>query len=338
MNKTYKSALGKIKLNETEKEKAKALFHESNIEKKRTLKPKKSLKPIMAIAACLIVVLTTNAVISTVQNNHASHTKAENSFTITAYAKELTQTKKVYSDKYEAASSAICGTEDGDISFAFEFPVTCKGENIDTITYQINEGAFTISNPEGKSIVVAGEKLKKALDVPEQSISSDGNVTFTSEIRADADNISSVAGETKIEGLDASDTTTESEKAETTETLPIKSAQYKSFTVSYDNQTNDKTYINVVDTSDIWTKEKKMQYKALEYDICNSSIEEKKEVCDFLTKNLGITCTVTYKDGSTETKDIVISNDIVELSDVVEGELCKGKEHTKMVAKCFSIK
>lgn len=325
MNKYYKSAIDKIKLDEREKEKAKALFHETKKEKKNTINVKRLFRPAMIIAAILVLALATNVITSTLQNNNTSHTNTKNSFTVTAYAKELTKTGKVYSDNYSSTSSILCETENGGISFAFEFPIQCKGENIDTITYNIENGAFKISNQKGNSIVVSGEKLKEELNVP----GSTKNETFTCE------NAISSAGSTTITEDDISGSSSESKE---TKTPAFEFEQYKSFTVNYDDQMNDTTCINVVDTSDIWSNEKLKQYKALKYNICDASLEEEKEVCDFLTKDLGITCTVTYKDGSTETKDIVVSNDIVNISDVVEDELCTGKEHTKLVVKCFSIK
>lgn len=325
MNKNYKNAMDKIKLEESEKEKAKALFHEMDNVKEKPIRARRLLKPTVAIAAILVLVFAVNAILPTVQSNNPSCTLTENSVTLTAYAKELTKTEKVYSDDYASTSSILCGTDDGGISFAFEFPVECKGENIDTITYKINNGAFQISNQKGNSVVVAGEEITEELNVP----SSSKRGTTASE------NVTDVAGETAISGVDSPDTSIENKEKED---LVFEFEEYKSFTVNYENQTNDTTCINVVDSSDIWSNEKVKQYKALNYDISGSSVEEEKEVCDFLTKDLGITCTVTYKDGSTETKNIVVTNDIVTLSDVIEDERSAGKEHTKLVVKCFSVK
>ena len=308
MENHYKSALDKIKLSEVQKNRAKRLFYGEKEERRNVMRAKSLFKGVAATAAGLAIVIAANAVIPIAQNNHGGASDhsvvsdvnrilasvADNYFTVTAYAKELTETGKVYPNDAVSLSYALCGDEKDGISFAFEFPVECKGENIDTITYAIREGAFQVSSEKGKSVVIDGEKVEKELNVP--------------GIEAGA------VEEGKGEWL-----------------------QYKSFTVDYDTQTNEKTRINVVDTSDVWSREKFAEYKKMEYDIVGSSIEQKKEVCDFLTKNLGITCTVKYKDGSTETKDIVVSNEVTKLSDVL-GKKERGAKNEKIVAKYFSIR
>lgn len=78
--------------------------------------------------------------------------------------------------------------------------------------------------------------------------------------------------------------------------------QYQSFTLKYDNQKSEETCIEVLGNSDVWSREKKSRYERGGYDVLMKSLEEEKELCDFFTGDLGITCTATYKDGCTETK------------------------------------
>lgn len=298
MNNHYKSALDKIKLKESEKDRAKALFYEANKEKETSMKVKKLFKPAVAVAACLALIIATYAIVPMFQEMPEApgdKTTTSNFFSITAYAKELTKTGKVFSDKYSSLFSAICGDEKGGIAFSLDFPFKCKGQNIDTITYSIKNGVFVITNPKNKSVVIDGEKITQELNVPDSSAES-----------------------------------------ERKEKLTYENQQYKSFTVAYDNQINDKTCINISDTSDIWNAEKKNQYRDFNYDIGNFSLQKTKKVLDFLTKDMGITCTVTYKDGSTETKNIVVSNEIVRPSHLLDEEIPEEK-NKKTISTCYSI-
>lgn len=301
MENNYKNALDKIKLSETEKDKAKALFYERKEEKRMKKKMVKRVFISTAIAASLAIVLTVSTVIPMLKrsfDNTFGSTVSNNSFSLTVHAKEMTKTGKVFLDEYRTASNIAWDTEDGGIVFGFVFPVECKGKNIDTITYKIENGVFVITNPKGKSVVIDGERVINRLDVPEHS---------KEDLRKD---ISTYEYE-----------------------------QYKSFTVKYNNQLNNKTCIDVADTSDIWSKEKLSEYKKFGCDIYSirGSVKKEKQVWDFLTKDLGISCTVTYKNGSTETKNIVISNEIARLSEIAGDDKIPKKKDHEVVAKCFSI-
>ncbi len=306
MREEYKSVFDKMKLSEEGKDRAKALFYEVDERKEKTMGWRKVIRPAAVAAASLALIVAANAVVPALHKNitKAPENVAEKTdsvldkyFTVTAYAKELTKTGKVFSEDYSGIISGICGNADGSsVSYNFEFPVEVKGKNIDTVTYTINDGAFCINHPKGKNIVVAGKKLDKMLNVP---------------------------GESK--------------EAEEKEVLTYLDEQYHSFTVKYDNQINEETCIDIVGTSDIWGKEKREQYKALNYDIANSTVEEDKKAHDFLMKDIKITCMVTYRDGSTESKEIALSNKIMKYSEVT-GEKVPEKKDTPCVVHCFSLK
>lgn len=314
MKDQYKRALDKIKLSDSQKEQLKDLYYADSKERKYHMK-KRILRPVAVLAACLALVVAAGTVVPMLQSrwegtsdntagNSTDQTKTDNYFAITAYAKELTKTGKVFPDKYASIGSAMDGDEQTKkISFAFEFPVECKGKNIDTITYAINEGAFQINNKKGQNVVIDGKKLKKKMNAPGIEKGSD-----------DED-----------------------------DEYDYETNQYKSFTVEYDKQTSKSTCIQIIDSSDIWNKEKLNQYekKDIYHMVFESSLRDtktRKEALDFLLKDMGITCMVTYKDGSTETKNIVVSNEVVKLS-----EICKTDEelpvdkNQKMVVRYFSI-
>ena len=186
----------------------------------------------------------------------------------------------MYPDNYLSQGFGMCGDDqdNGKISAAFQFPIECKGENIDTITYAVKEGAFQVTNPKGQSIVVDGEKLKKELNVPG---TSPGGVKDSE----------------------------------------LETIQYKSFTVNYEKQNDELTCIDIVNTSDIWSSKKRNEYKKIGYDV---------------SKDLGMTCTVTYKDGSTETKEILITNEITTISETFDKNIAK-EDDREVVVRYFSI-
>ncbi len=302
MRDLYKRTFDDITLEESEKDKAKALFLQADVrirEEAMKMKTKKMIRGTVAFAAALAVILSANMLFSSWKQG------TENSFTMLAYAKELTKGGEVYSMEYESKNSGICGsgTYGDDVSFGFGFPVKCVGKNIDTITYTIQNGIFVITNPAGESIVVRGEEPEQYLEVME---------TFHYPIRE----------EEPVEDADGL----------RNEKLPAYDAkQYHSFTVDYKRQEDAMTAISVADTSDTWESEKLNQYKAFRYEIAGAhSLEEELEIRSFFTKDMGITCTVTYKDGTTETKNIEVTNKLV---NVPENE-----EQSKEVVTCFGIK
>ncbi len=302
MDNNYKNALDKIRLANSEKEKARNLFYETETQNLKgrsgNMKSNKFIKAALAAAASLIVILTGNIVISGLhekQNYITENNTSGNSFSVTAYAKEITKTGKVFPNTRASLAHAMGWDSNGKINFSFLFPLECKGKNIDTVTYKIKEGVFQISNPVGKSIVIHGEKPDKELELPSSIIAND-------------------LGDDKEAGYEFN--------------------QYKSFTLDYNNQTNDKTCISVSDVSDLWSSEKKNEAgKFINSQVGNY---EKKLLSDLFTKNLGITCTVTYNDGSTDTKNISVSSEIVKPSDVLDEEIPES-ENNETVAIFFSI-
>lgn len=302
MDNNYKNALGKIRLSNSEKEKARNLFYETETHKLKgrsgNMKANKFIKAAFTAAASLIVILTGSIVISGLhekQNHITKNNTSGNSFSVTAYAQEITKTGKVFPDTRASLAHAMGWDSNGRINFSFLFPLECKGGNIDTVTYKIKEGVFEISNPVGKSIVIHGEKPDTELELSSSIIVND-------------------LGDDEESGYEFN--------------------QYKSFTLDYNNQTNAKTCISVSDVSDLWPSEKKNEVQKF----INSQMGnyEKKMLSDLFTKNLGITCTVTYNDGSTDTKNISVSSEIVKPSDVLDEEIPES-ENYETVAIFFSI-
>ncbi|MDE7310332.1 MAG: hypothetical protein K2N87_01730 [Eubacterium sp.] len=301
----YKRALDKIKLDESEKNRAKALFCQASEKKERSHRSMgRLIKPAAAFAAVLALILLANSVHAYFGGSPGRLSGAGDSsdhFTITAYAKKLTKTGQVYAQQSESGEGGVSGSkEEGTISFAFWFPLECSGKDIDTITYTIQNGAFQITTPAGKSLVVSGEELQDPIEagVSYRTIEQEGEEFHVSH---------------------------------------YDTRQYRSFTVNYDEQGNDETCIEIVDASERWEPEKIRQYQAFDYDIGSpKSIELQKEVYDFLTKDLGISCTATFRDGTTQTKNIAVSNKIVTMSELLDAELSP-EDDFSMVVRCFSL-
>lgn len=155
----------------------------------------------------------------------------------------------------------LCGSEDGSISYCISTHFLCEGEDIESITYSINEGAFQIVEPKDSTIVTLSEKY-------------DGEI-----------NTGAIGGE---------------DNEETGEILSVTNL-YKSFTVSYDNQINDQTWINICGNTDERWDEVFGQDKTLEEEV--NGIEK-------IMKDVIITCNVQYTDGSTSEAQVLIGGGI----------------------------
>lgn len=295
----YKSALDKIRLEDPEKDKVKALFFQKPEGGRDRFKNVRKIRKPVAAAAIVAVILTVCLQIPDLNNylfSSSESVQGDNHFIVTAYAKELTKMGQVYAGSSESGVGGFSSSGTGQIDFEFQFPLECKGDNIDTITYTIQNGVFRVTNPVGDCIVTAGVGVEQQVPVGCGFVSSE-TVKF-----------------------DLSD---------------FEIRQYRSFTVDYDRQKDDRTYIGVADASQMWDQEKLDQYKSIGYDIKNPDIKKEKELCDFLTKDMGITCTATYQDGTTETKNIVVSNKIVMMSEL--RNMMPEEKDWAVVVRCFGI-
>jgi len=157
----------------------------------------------------------------------------------------------------------LCGGEDGTVSYCVGTHFFCEGEDIESITYSINEGAFQIVEPKDFTIVKDGEKYEGALNTGQ---------------------IGGIDDETTGDGLSVTN-------------------NYKSFTVSYDNQMNDQTWINICgetneNRDDLFGEDK--------------NLEDRVAGIEKLVDNVVITCTVQYADGSVSESQITIGGGTVQ--------------------------
>lgn len=95
------------------------------------------IKPAVAVAACMALVVG----ISQLGNNQAT-TNSQYGFSIRVNAQTLTKGDSSIDDT-NGFSGAMCGSEENSqVCYSIEFPVTCKGKNIDKITYDIKDAVF----------------------------------------------------------------------------------------------------------------------------------------------------------------------------------------------------
>lgn len=171
-----------------------------------------------------------------------------------------------------AVAYMLSSIEDGGVSYCINTGFLCEGENIEHITYSINKGTFQIVEPKDSTIVKDGEKYE------------DNLIT------------GSVGGE---------------EVAENGESLSVLN-NYKSFTVSYDNQINDQTSINICgNTNESWDElfgEK-------------PTLEGKVAGLEKMLKDVVITCTVQYEDGSVAESQITMGGGTIKSGENGVGEI-----------------
>lgn len=168
------------------------------------------------------------------------------------------------------SSSWVFGADpDGTVSYCINIPqLTCVGEQIKSITYSINNGAFQIVQPENEdSIIIDGQLYDGELD----------------------------AGNTGSIGGDYSDTDGQPSR-------PFETVYYKSFTLDYNKQSDNYTWINICnelyDRSDL---------KQLLWD-SNGREKEFNEGTQKMLDGTIITCTVNYTDNTSQSADIRVDS------------------------------
>lgn len=177
--------------------------------------------------------------------------------------------------KGDKAGSWVLGADDIDgsiVDYCINIPqIICEGDQIESITYSINNGAFQIVQPEdGESIISDGQLY-------------DGQL-----------NTGSIGGDYK-----------DAENAEGLPSRPFETLFYKSFTLNYDRQSDEYTWINICnERSDskeivqlIWNEEGSKEK-------FNSGIQK-------MLDHTVITCTVNYKDNTSQSADIKVDSQIM---------------------------
>lgn len=167
---------------------------------------------------------------------------------------EMTKGKPVAITTEDADSWVLGGNEDGTWSYCFNLPFQCEGENIDSVSYSINRGAFQVVELEGTSIIASGKETAEPVN-------------------------SGLIGGSDYEAI------------------PTTINYYTEYTLDYDRQESDATWINMV-RDDIKFSDPDLPQSE------NKSDEDVKKVFDELFGDVMITCTVHFTDGTSETIEI----------------------------------
>lgn len=198
-----------------------------------------------------------------------------------------------------AQNYVLSGDEEtGCVDYCINMPLSCEGESIEKITYSINNGAFQIVQEEGESIIVDGE-------------------VYVEDDRINGMNCGVIGGR----------------YSEETD-LPVKPVEmkfYKSFTLDYQKQSDDGTWINIVNNVPnseevidlIWGQD------SLQAD--NSGLQK-------MLDNTVITCTVQYSDNTSQSVDIKVSSRIMTYSEAGEPEASvKGDPNEETIYITFEL-
>lgn len=244
----YEELMDNIKMSDTSKKKIKNMYREVEKKEERYRKIAKGMKPAAAIAVCMVIVLVMGSL-----GNYGG-TSVQNKFALTVEAAELIENNYVAAviDGQEQGW-AFSDTEDGQLSYYIETPFGCTGDNIRSITYQINKGAFQVIAPEGQSVITSGVATE-ALNTPTSTKTDDDRMNFYSEYTVDYDNQSSDAMTYALCGI-----------------TPV---------------SNVDAFFNLYD----------------EY-----SLQEQNQVWQDAFDDIVVTCTVTFEDGTTDSKEIALS-------------------------------
>ena len=167
---------------------------------------------------------------------------------------EMTKGKPVAITTEDADSWVLGGNEDGTWSYCFNLPFQCEGENIDSVSYSINRGAFQVVELEGTSIIASGKEAAEPVN-------------------------SGLIGGSDYEAI------------------PTTINYYTEYTLDYDRQESDATWINMV-RDDIMFSDLDLLWRE------NKSDEDVEKVFDELFGDVMITCTLHFTDGTSETIEI----------------------------------
>lgn len=183
------------------------------------------------------------------------------------------------------------------VDYCINIPqIACEGDGIESVTYSINNGAFQIVQPEGGKSIIAGGRLYGG----ELNTGSIGGEYKDAEDAKNADGQFYVGG--------ANTEYMEEDYGEEREGLPSEPFEkllYKSFTLNYDRQSDEHTWINICN-------ERPGSEEIIQLIWNNEGSEEKSSSgIQKMLDNTVITCTVNYKDGASRSADILVDSRVM---------------------------
>ena len=284
-----------------------------SIWRERNMRAGKILKPVAAVAACAVLVVGVGIHKlpdwQTTKQEIASGNIAEvveqvkNSFTVSVQAAE----HKIALEKNKAAALVAGGDSFGsvwggdpdlrEVDYSIDASPVVEGENIEKITYSINHGAFQVYAPEGSDIFQDVKEYKGEMNV---------GATVSKEI---------------------------AKKIEKGEKGKYEEKYLTSYTIRPKDQNSKKIDVDICDNH----KVSKKTYKKLWGDDNDTSLKEEAEGRNEVLNDLTITCTVTYKDGTTDTFDIAVEEKIMTFEEAGMPEEELGEELIEQGKAIFTV-
>lgn len=257
---------------------------------------------------------TSNSGIQTSVSSTADSSASKNSFVLTVNAAELTHegTIATSSDGMNSADihtskfSGITLSEGDDgIGYVLPMPVSCKGENIKSVTYSVDFGAISVNCYKDENPVINGTETDRCNDTPEYG------VPLKEEYRELAEERSTEYAEVQ-ENEEVSLSKEEQEKIAAIEKSfdDTEKKHYSTVTFDYSNQGKNAT-VTLVGLSTELSEQDQKYLKEHNDELFNlyrnQSLLEAQKIClDQLFGNQVIHCTVTFNDGTQQTQDIKI--------------------------------
>lgn len=276
----------------------------------------KLAKMMAAAAACAVIVLTANVFVGRLERSNVGEQETgeekdtgalsaiDKMFTLYVKAAEtggeqsgegrtgdgqstqLSVGKPVPLLSADKADSWVLGGDDEDgsvVNYCISMPFTCVGDHIEKITYSINNGAFQIVQPENASIIVDGQLYEGELN--------------TGSIGGDYD-----------------------EENGGMPSKPFETVLYRSFTLDYNRQTDEDTWINICNNCPV----SKEVFDAIWGE--GNSQEDMNHGMQQMLGNTVITCTVQYSDHTSQTVDIKVGSKIMSCAEVGMEPVYEGEE------------
>ena len=186
----------------------------------------------------------------------------------------------------KADSWVLCDDDNGNtVNYCINIPqITCEGDDIQSITYSISRGAFQIVQPTaGESIILDGQAYDGELNT-----GSIGGHYEDDENAKEAGNPGSTDSDIRPEDGPQED--------------PYEILLYHSFTVDYQKQSDENTWINfcnvLPDSSDI----SQLIWKE------GATEEDQLQAMQKMLDQTTITCTVNYTDQTSQSVDIKVGS------------------------------
>ena len=301
---TYKHEMDKIRLSEQGKKRMLALY--SSEVKKEELDMKRFIKPVAAAAACAAILLgyTVSGNMAVKEGSSQQNAKDDHAFTMLVNAEELKEDSPVltYSGDELNTGWAMSGEDDGTVSYSLATDFACEGENIKTITYRINKGAFQIIKPESVKLEDYGISMSETEELGNVMMLPVGN--FPRGILGDE----SLSDE-------------EQEKSENADGYGA-----SEYTLDYTKQKPENVVFNICGKKNMGDAYHKIFGE-------NNTVEDEKAGMDELLGDIVITCTATFTDGTTASREIVMENKILLPKDVESEAVIRDKKNHPDIEK-----